>query len=297
MIKLTQQAITGGVPRLAMINSFAGFGRISTAVSLPIISTLGVQVCPVPTSVLSNHLAFPVCSRQDFTPYMEDYLEAWEALSLTFDGLYCGYLGSCTQIEIVKKLLQSPCMTASCGRPFFLLDPVMADHGRFYSSMNESHCEQLKELVAYADLITPNITEACFLTETPFENDFFSEEKVVPICRKLQKLMERYTASSKEYTPRIVITGLREEEHFVNYVWEDQKGQACRIPIAGPSRSGTGDIFASILAADALLETPFYQSVEKASHFIACCIRGTEEAGIPIKEGVLFEKFLPTLMK
>ena len=288
MIQLTKQAQAGQVPRLAMINSFAGFGRISTAVALPVISTMGVQVCPLPTSVLSNHLAFPVCSKQDYTPYMEDYLQAWEALGLNFDGLYCGFLGSLRQIEIVRQLLKSPCMSASGQRPVFLLDPVMADHGRFYSTMTSEHCDLLKNLIAEADIITPNITEACFLTDTTYTGDTFSEELLISICRKLQLLMK--------HKPRIVITGLRSEEDFVNYIWENDSGYACRVKAAGKSRSGTGDLFASILAADALREVPFRDSVIKASEFVALCIRGTEEADIPIKEGVLFEKYLYQLI-
>jgi len=288
MIQLTKQAQSGQVPRLAMINSFAGFGRISTAVALPVISTMGVQVCPLPTSVLSNHLAFPVCSKQDYTPYMEDYLQAWEALGLNFDGLYCGFLGSLRQIEIVRQLLKSPCMSASGQRPVFLLDPVMADHGRFYSTMTSEHCDLLKNLIAEADIITPNITEACFLTDTSYTGDTFSEELLISICRKLQLLMK--------HKPRIVITGLRSEEDFVNYIWENDSGYACRVKAAGKSRSGTGDLFASILAADALREVPFRDSVIKASEFVALCIRGTEEADIPLKEGVLFEKYLYQLI-
>ena len=288
MIQLTKQAQSGQVPRLAMINSFAGFGRISTAVALPVISTMGVQVCPLPTSVLSNHLAFPVCSKQDYTPYMEDYLQAWEALGLNFDGLYCGFLGSLRQIEIVRQLLKSPCMSASGQRPVFLLDPVMADHGRFYSTMTSEHCDLLKNLIAEADIITPNITEACFLTDTTYTGDTFSEELLISICRKLQLPMK--------HKPRIVITGLRSEEDFVNYIWENDSGYACRVKAAGKSRSGTGDLFASILAADALREVPFRDSVIKASEFVALCIRGTEEADIPLKEGVLFEKYLYQLI-
>ena len=95
----------GGVPRLAMINDIAGFGRCSTTVSLPVISVLGVQVCPVPTSILSNHLGFPVCHRDDYTPHMQAYIHAWKDLGLSFDGLYCGFLGNEEQIGIVEEFL------------------------------------------------------------------------------------------------------------------------------------------------------------------------------------------------
>ena len=79
------------VPRLAMINDIAGFGRCSTTVSLPVISVMKVQVCPVPTSVLSNHLGFPLCHFDDYTSHMRDYIKVWKELGLTFDGLDCGF--------------------------------------------------------------------------------------------------------------------------------------------------------------------------------------------------------------
>ena len=90
----------GGIPRLAMINDMAGFGRCSTAVSLPVISVMGVQVCPVPTSILSNHLGFPRCCAVDFTPRMRDYIGTWKKLALSFDGLYCGFLGELKQASV-----------------------------------------------------------------------------------------------------------------------------------------------------------------------------------------------------
>lgn len=94
------------VPRLAMINDIAGFGRCSTTVSLPVISVMKVQVCPVPTSVLSNHLGFPLCHFDDYTSHMRDYINVWNELGLTFDGLYCGFLGNEEQIDIVREFVE-----------------------------------------------------------------------------------------------------------------------------------------------------------------------------------------------
>lgn len=126
------------VPRLAMINDIAGFGRCSTTVSLPVISVMKVQVCPVPTSVLSNHLGFPLCHFDDYTSHMRDYIKVWGELGLTFDGLYCGFLGNEEQIDIVREFLEM------FQPPLFLLDPVMGDHGRTYSSITETHVQKMK---------------------------------------------------------------------------------------------------------------------------------------------------------
>ena len=132
------------VPRLAMINDIAGFGRCSTTVSLPVISVMKVQVCPVPTSVLSNHLGFPLCHFDDYTSHMRDYIKVWGELGLTFDGLYCGFLGNEEQIDIVREFVEM------FRPPLFLLDPVMGDHGRAYSSITEMHVQKMKELLPLA---------------------------------------------------------------------------------------------------------------------------------------------------
>lgn len=291
MIQNTTQAKAGGIPRLAMINSFAGFGRCSTTIALPVVSVMKVQGCPVPTSVLSNHLAFPACYFDDYTSHMREYLKVWEKLQVTFDGLYCGFLGSVEQIDIVKRFLESPVMRGEQVKPLFLLDPVMGDHGRTYSSITEAHCKALKELAALADILTPNITEACLLTDTPYKEGNWRDEELADICRKLTAL--NASAGHGDKNPlRIVITGLQEENRILNYIWENDQNTSYYTKIAGSPHHGTGDLFASILAADALHEVPFARSVQKASEFVALCIKGTEEAGTPEQDGVLFEKYL-----
>lgn len=270
----------GAVPRLAMINSFAGFGRCSTTVSLPVISALGIQACPAPTSILSNHLGFPTCYFQDYTPHLRDYLKGWADLGLTFDGLYCGFLGSTLQIAIVEEFLQT------FQPAFFLLDPVMGDHGKAYSTMTKEHCSGLRSLARHAHIFTPNITEACLLTDTPYKDAHWTEEELSALCRKLEQLT----------SAKLVITGLRYSTDFVNYIWENGNGSTYTTPVAGASRPGTGDLFASVLAADALNGIDFTDSVKRAADFVGLCIRGSEEAHIPIQEGVIFEKYLRFLL-
>ena len=102
--------------KIAMINDIAGYGRCSTTVSLPIISAMQVQVCPVPTSIFSNHTGFPVHFMHDCTDILPEYLEKWRELELTFNGIYCGFLGSVTQIGIVKDFLASQTGNAGHSR-------------------------------------------------------------------------------------------------------------------------------------------------------------------------------------
>ena len=273
------------VPRLAMINDIAGFGRCSTTVSLPVISVMKVQVCPVPTSVLSNHLGFPLCHFDDYTSHMRDYIKVWSELGLTFDGLYCGFLGNEEQIDIVREFVKM------FRPPLFLLDPVMGDHGRAYSSITETHVQKMKELLPLADIITPNITEACLLTGTPWKDGEWTMQELSGLCERLASLCLKDSVSAS-----IVITGIRQGDFLVNFLWDDGVYTTVASPIAGASRPGTGDIFASILAADAVRGETLLTSVQKAANFIGLCIAGSEKAGTPVQEGVVFEKYLAALL-
>mgnify|MGYP000717848344 CR=1 FL=1 len=284
------------VPRLAMINDIAGFGRCSTTVSLPVISVMKVQVCPVPTSVLSNHLGFPLCHFDDYTSHMRDYIKVWNELGLTFDGLYCGFLGNEEQIDIVREFVEM------FRPPLFLLDPVMGDHGRAYSSITETHVQKMKELLPLADIITPNITEACLLTGTPWKDGEWTMQELSGLCERLADICQQESVSSGEASvgtvsgASIVITGIRQGDSLVNFLWDDGVYTTVATPIAGASRPGTGDIFASILAADAVRGETLLTSVQKAANFVGLCIAGSEKAGTPVQEGVVFEKYLAALL-
>lgn len=293
------------VPRLAMINDIAGFGRCSTTVSLPVISVMKVQVCPVPTSVLSNHLGFPLCHFDDYTSHMRDYIKVWNELGLTFDGLYCGFLGNEEQIDIVRGFVEM------FRPPLFLLDPVMGDHGRAYSSITETHVQKMKELLPLADIITPNITEACLLTGTPWKDGEWTMQELSGLCERLTDICQTASITSDEAstgitasgsdgssvgTVSIVITGIRQGDSLVNFLWDDGVYTTVSTPIAGASRPGTGDIFASILAADAVRGETLLSSVQKAANFVGLCITGSEKAGTPVQEGVVFEKYLAALL-
>ena len=270
-------------PRLVVINDVAGFGRCSTAVALPVISVLGVQPCLAPTALFSNHTGFPSWHFDDYTNQLPAYFEAWEKLNLHFDGIYIGFLGSDAQVDIVTAFLKKH------PESRVILDPVLGDHGKTYHTVTPAHCQKICALVQEADLITPNITEACLLTDTPFKESGWSLEELDEAAGKLQALGPK----------KAVITGIRENDCLINYFYENTKDLHTglyKCSISGQSRPGTGDIFASVLAADALKEVPLKQSVRKAADFVATCIAGSEALKLPVREGVCFENYLSKLL-
>ena len=285
--------MTKQIPRLAVINSFAGFGKISITAALPIISVMQVQACPLPTAVLSSHLAYSPCHKADFTEHMQDYLQAWNNIGVTFDGLYLGYMSNPAQLDIIRDLLDKHAGQDTPAESHILkpdakiiIDPVMGDHGKAYSTVTPEQIEKMKMLVKKAHLITPNLTESCMLTDVSYHSDSWSAAELSEICRKLDP----------EYRMQIVITGIHAGNGFCNYLWDKGNTTSLSFPSAGTSRPGTGDMFASILSANALKGKPFADSVRQASEFIAACIRDSETAGTPVKEGVLFEQNLSKLL-
>lgn len=267
--------------KIAVINDFSGFGRCSIAVALPIISTLKIQCCPLPTSIFSNHTGFDSFFFDDYTDKMPLYINEWKKLGLQFDGITSGFLGSKKQIEIVTQFFKD----FKTKKNIIIVDPVMGDYGKIYATYTKEMCEEMKKLVQYADIITPNITELCILTDTPYQEKWKISE--------LEKMTEELAEKGPE---KIVVTGIVQKEFIANFCYEKGKSpKILRCHRVGTQRSGTGDVFSSIIAADAVNQVPFDKSVKKASNFIKKCILKSIEMDIPVTDGVCFEELLQTL--
>lgn len=264
--------------KISVINDFCGFGRCSLAVSLPLISAMKIQCCPVPTAIFSNHTGFSHCYHTDFTTHMEHYTREWEDLGLQFEGILTGFLGSPEQIDIVGRFLQR----FKSKRTVVVVDPVMGDYGKLYPTYSPNLAAGMRALIPHADVITPNLTEACILAETDYRDDMSNEELEV-ICEKL----------SRFGPDKIVISGLSRGDRLENFVYES--GRAPGIlgeDRVGPCRSGTGDVFSSIVTADMVRGVAFADAVQHASRFIAAVLRRTLELDLPTTDGLCFEEFL-----
>lgn len=267
--------------KIAVINDFTGFGRCSIAVALPVISMLKVQCCPLPTSIFSNHTGFKSFFFDDYTEKMPDYIQEWKKLGLQFDGISSGFLGSKEQIQIVTQFFKE----FKTEQNLIVVDPVMGDYGKTYSTYTPQMCEEMKKLVSYADILTPNVTEACILTDTLYKEKFTMAE-----YRKMAETL------CEKGPSKVVISGIVQGEFIANYCYEKgHEPKIVRSHKVGTQRSGTGDIFAAIIAADAVNGVPFEDSVRKASRFIKKCILKSIELDIPITDGVCFEEVLWSL--
>ena len=287
--------------KIAIINDISGYGRCSISVIQPIVSHLGVQGCPVPTAIFSNHTGFPSFFCKDFTRHMQAYIDEWKKLDLRFDAIMTGFLGSAQQIGIVEQFISDFGGAETAGRqearkPIVLVDPVMGDNGHIYPTYTRKMCREMKKLIAYADILTPNITEACFLTDTPYKESGWKHAELAEMAQKLQAMGAK----------KLVITGIRMGDNYIGNAVCDgplspesgvQGLEFQRQMVVQQTRSGTGDVFASVLGADAVNGVDFPASVKRASNFVRRCLIETAKGTAPLNTGIDFESQLYKLKR
>ena len=272
--------------KIALINDMTGFGRCSIAVELPIISAFKIQVCPLPTAILSVHTGFKNYFLDDYTERMTPYIESWRKNNLHFDGIATGFLGSAAQIEIVSDFLRDFNAPA-------LIDPVMGDHGKIYASYTREMCRKMRGLLKFADLITSNLTEACELLNIPYPADgIISDSNLATMAANI---------ASKTRGGRVIITGVTldfdDGTNISNLIYDKGKIDVISSKRIGSDRSGTGDVFFAIVAANFINGKNLRESVRQAADFVTKCILHAEFLNLQWNHGLPFEEFLTELGK
>ena len=268
------------VPKVAAINDMSGVGRCSLTIAIPVLSVMGVQCCPLPTAILSRHTGFESFYFKDLTEILPQYIQNWKDSKVKFDAVYSGFLGSFEQIRITEELIK-----AYDKKPLCVIDTVMGDNGHIYSTYSEKMCSEMKRLVSLADVITPNVTEACYLTDTEYTGENISLGMAEILAKKLFDIG----------TKSVVITGIDNGDTLVNLVYENGKAMPVFIPKANKVFSGTGDIFASVLTGSLVKGNSLISATKTASEYIYKCLEFTIKNNAPVAEGVLFEPLLFTL--
>ena len=266
------------VPRAACINDISGFGRCSLTTALPVLSVMGVQACPVPTAVLSMHTGFPQFTFTDLTDTLPDYFKSWSELS--FDWIYSGFLGSVGQIHLIQQFFRAQKRLNPACR--ILLDPVMGDDGKRYSTYTPELCDAMRELAAEADVITPNITEACLLTGEPYRGECLHTAEAAALASRLQACG----------CGAVVITGIVQENRIGNLTVENGNMHFSSVHRTECLFSGTGDLFASVLCGALARSRTLQKAAEEAGAFLSEVTQETLRRGTPAQEGVLFEPLL-----
>lgn len=274
-------------PKVAAIHDLSCFGRCALTVIIPTLSALGIQAVPLPTALLSTHTGgFENMYFADLSREMDEISDHFATLDLKFDSVYSGFLGSEAQIGRVAKFIDN---FAKKEAPIFV-DPVMGDDGVLYSTYTKELGEGMKHLVQKADIITPNYTEACFLTGTEYRpTDTMNEKELETLADELISKLLKFGQK------KIAVTGFETSDSVITFGSDGNGIFTDKRERHAASYPGTGDIFASALLGYFLDGESFKLSTQKACAFTAKVIEYTMQFPTPHREGVMLEPCLKFL--
>lgn len=279
--------------KIAVINDLSGFGRCSLTAAISVISAMGVQPCPLPTAILTAQTGYPSYFMDDYTNRMEHFRLEWKNMGQHFDGIYTGFVASEEQIRQIFRFIE----TFDTSGAFLLVDPVMGDDGIKYDMFTPKLLKEMKRLAKRADIITPNLTELCLLTDA----DFYHIREISDTKKLLDTIQKLALEFCKDGPAHVIVTGI----HFTDETGVIQMGNLyvsestvslSAFPYIGKSYSGTGDLFASCIAAGVAGKMKIPEIIQTAGEFLEAAIADSVKENVPRNDGVNYEKFLRMLM-
>ncbi len=269
--------------KILTVQDISCVGQCSLTVALPIISACGMECAVLPTAVLSTHTGgFKGYTFLDLTDEMGKIAAHWKKESFSFDCVYTGYIGSARQVEVIKGIFEQ-----FDKGGVIVVDPVMADKGKLYTGFDMAFVKEMASLIGKADIIVPNITEACFLLGEEYKEEY-DKAYIEKICKDFSKLTKA----------RVVLTGVSFEDKKLGVAVTNGNGGIDyyfhdKIAV---SMHGTGDVYASSLVGALLKGNNLLTSASIAADYTVECIKQTMDDETHWY-GVKFEKALPYLLK
>ncbi|MFA5449495.1 MAG: pyridoxamine kinase [Clostridia bacterium] len=272
--------------RVMALHDISCFGRCSLTVALPIISAVGYETAVIPTAVLSTHTGgFENYTYRDLTEDIEPIARHWQSLSLGFDAIYSGFLGSFRQIEIVKTLFED----FKTEDNIILVDPVMGDNGKLYSVFSKDFPQGMRTLCQNADIIVPNITEAVLMLDEEYREGPYTQSYIEILLKKLAAIGAK----------KVVLTGVYFDDIDLGAASYDAESGLVSYSFSKRIEGyyhGTGDVFGSALLGALLSDKPLETAVKIAVDFTTASIARTKAAGTDVRFGVNFEEGLGALI-
>ncbi len=268
--------------KVAAIHDLSGVGRCSLTVILPTLSAMGIQVCPVPTAILSAHTGgFGEVEMRDLTDYIMPALSHYKRLGYGFDCIYSGFLASKDQVD--------HCLDFFKAYPDALkvVDPVMADNGKPYKTCTPELRHRMKELAAAADMITPNLTEAAILLGEDPSYMPQNRSEVKSMLARLSHLGPSVVVITSVYTGG--------ESYNAGYDRNSNKYWCVPFRRVNAGYPGTGDVFASVLTGSVLKGDSLPIAMNRASEFLELAIMTTFSYNTDVRDGIMLESCLEYL--
>lgn len=269
--------------RIAVIQDLSCIGRCSLAVAMSVLPVMGAETAVLPTAILSCHTAFDSFTFLDFTPEAEKIMLKWKDLGMEFDAIYIGYLGSVKLVDLALrfiKLFRRPGMQ-------LIVDPAFGDHGKLYTGFDMDYVKAIKELCNEADIILPNVTEACFLLDMPFADDAQCSAETAEKARELLG----------EKLKNVLITSCRFGDNKTGLICVGENPFAHMHERLLPSCHGSGDLFASVFSGLMLKRPDVEKAARSAADFTFDCLLHSTKCPDHRWYGVDYETMLPELAR
>ena len=273
------------IKRAAVIHDLCGIGKAALTNVIPVLATMGIEACPIPTIILSTHTGgFNKPAIVNLEGYISQAVKHYKEEEINFEGIFVGYLGSIENINETLILLEA----VNKENSMVIFDPIFGDNGHFYSNFDKSYSDNLKEVAKYAHVMTPNFTEACILANEEI-SDEINEEELLRVSRILHGLG----------CENIIITSvpLKDKNKIGTSIYNGKKDLIDLVICDRLEKSypGTGDIFTSVLTGSLLNGFDLKESTRKSCAFVEKAIKISNQFDYPTKEGVLLEKALRSL--
>ena len=275
------------ISRIATIHDLCGVGKAALTNVIPVLSIMKIEVCPIPTMILSTHtggFGSPEIIKCD--GYIEKAFNHYKSIDMDFDGIFIGYLGSLENVKATLKFLKSN----DIDKQLVILDPIFGDNGSYYKNFNKEYSDSLKELIKYSKVITPNYTESCILCDEIIKESITNDD-ILTLSRKL------YSLGWKD----VIITSLplKDRKKIGTSIYYGKEDRITLIENERIEKSypGTGDLFTAVLSGYLVNNVSLLEGVERACEFVSYCINKSSEYDYPTKEGVLLEYCLEELFK
>ncbi|WP_099203603.1 pyridoxamine kinase [Miniphocaeibacter massiliensis] len=272
---------------ILLINDRPGYSRVALSAMTPILYHMGFGILNLPTALVSNTLDYGEFSILDTTKYMRECIEVWKKLKFNINSISTGFVLNEEQIEIIEEIIEDN----KIYNPYVMVDPIMADNGKLYNGIEKDRIEIMRDLISYADLTIPNITEAYLLLENRF-NRVFVDTKM--------ELKDLIDGIREKGSKSVVITSVKaSNEKYYIAGYDNKNKEYFKVPYEkiDVNYPGTGDIFSSVVLGYVLKNVKLKYAVKIAADFIYNSIKESERNRLDRNEGINLELYIHNIKK
>lgn len=253
--------------KILFVNDITCLGKVALNVSIPLVAITGNPFDILPTVLLSSHTAYPNYHKVNLTNEMSYILNHFKTLGNTHQTILTGYFYNHQQIIKFIDLLNNDTT--------LVVDPIMGDNGKLYSGMDKHYVFALQKLCQHANLIIPNLTEACLLCDIDYP-EMITEQFINDVILKLRKTYNHF-----------IITGVIIDNTIHVYYYNGSSTQKFSINRISDNFFGTGDIFATLITVAIHNHISIEKMIVFAMRFIVNCIQDTINYQYNKKEGIV----------